>query len=278
MIARLFVLACLAPALSLGQQKVAIPTANLSSSPAPLVAYLFQPRGPGPHPAVVMMHGCGGAYARSGKLNARHQMWGEYLVAQGYAALMVDSFTSRDVKELCTLKFQSRTLKQSDRVGDAHAALAYLRSRSDVDAAHVALLGWSHGGSTVLNAMAHAPSNGPGFIAAIAFYPGCSAFAKAPGQFHPYAPLLVLIGEADDWTPAKPCRELTDIVRKRSEPMELVEYPGAYHDFDNPGLKTKRVRKEVPNGVHPGEGVTIAPDPQAREDAKRRVAEFLKLK
>jgi dienelactone hydrolase len=275
---RFLLLALLSPALAFAQEKVAIPTAGLSSSPAPLVAYVFEPRGAGPHAAVVMMHGCGGAYTRNGSLNARHRMWGEHLAAQGYIALMVDSFTSRDVKELCTQKYQSRTLKQSDRVGDAYAALAYLRARPDVDAAHVALLGWSHGGGTVLNAMAKVPASGPGFSAAIAFYPGCSAFAKAPDKFHPYAPLLVLMGEADDWTPSKPCRELTDIVRKRPEPMELVLYPGAYHDFDNPDLKTKRVRKEVPNGVHPGQGVTVAPDPEAREDAKKRVSEFLRLR
>ncbi len=275
MLVRALLIAFLIPASSLAQERLEIPAAGLSSSPAPLIGHLFAPRESGPRPAVVMMHGCGGAYARDGRLNARHQMWGEYLASKGYVALMVDSFTTRGVKELCTQKTESRTIKQADRVGDAHAALAYLRSRADVDPAKVSLLGWSNGGSTVLNAIAHAPANGPDFARAIAFYPGCTAFAKSPGDFHPYAPLLVLIGEADDWTPAKPCRELADIVRKRSEPMELVVYPGVYHDFDNPGI-TERVRTEVPNGVNPGSGVTVAPDAGAREDAKGRVVEFLK--
>ena len=75
--------------------QVAIPTADVSSSPAPLVAYLFEPVTPGPHPAVVMLHGCGGAYARDGVLNARHRMWGELLAANGYVALLLDSFSSR---------------------------------------------------------------------------------------------------------------------------------------------------------------------------------------
>jgi dienelactone hydrolase len=57
--------------------------------------------------------------------------------------------------------------------------------------------------------------------------------------------------------------------------MRIVLYPDSYHDFDNPALKTKRVRKDVPNGVHPGEGVTVAPNAQAREDAKLRVLAFL---
>ena len=277
MVARFLFLACLIPALCLAQQKLEIPTAGISSSPEPLVGHLFEPRESGKRGAVVMVHGCGGAYGRNGRLNPRHQMWGEYLAAQGYIALMVDSFTSRGIKEVCTQKTSTRTIRPRDRVGDAYAALAYLRSRPDVDAANVSLLGWSHGGSTVLNAMARAPSSSPGFTRAIAFYPGCTPFARAPGDFHPYAPLLVLMGEADDWTPAAPCRELADIVGKRPEPMELVLYPGAYHDFDAPDLTGLRVRHDVPNGVHPGSGVTIAPDPQAREDAKRRVIEFLAI-
>jgi len=258
------------------QEKVSIPTAGLSSSPEPLVAYVFEPSGAGLHPGVVMMHGCSGAYARDGRLNARHRMWGEYLAAHGYVALMVDSFTSRGVKELCTQKLSARTLRPAHRAGDTYAALAYLRSRKDIEPDHVALLGWSHGGSTVLESMARAPSSGSGFAKAIAFYPGCTPFARAPDRFHPYAPLLVLMGESDDWTPIKPCRELTRIVKERGEAMELVAYPGAYHDFDNPGITKARVRTEVPNGVHPGRGVTVAPDPKAREDAKRRALEFLK--
>jgi len=256
--------------------QVAIPTAGVSSSPAPLVAYVFEPAAPGPHPAVVMLHGCGGAYARDGALNARHRMWGELLAANGYVALMLDSFSSRGVKELCTQKFAERSLKEADRVGDAYAALAFLRGRSDVDAKRVAVLGWSHGGGSVLATITRPPAEGTGFARAVAFYPGCTARAKRPADFSPYAPLLLLIGEADDWTPAAPCEALAHAVRARGGPMEIVTYPGTYHDFDNPGLTRKHVRTEVPNGVRPGEGVTTAPNAEARDDAKRRVLGFLR--
>src|SRR5208283_4249987 len=80
-------------------EQFAVPTANLSSSPAPLKGFLFKPEGEGRHPAVVMMHGCGGAYASNGKLGARHRMWGKYLAAHGYVALMLDSFGPRGIRE-----------------------------------------------------------------------------------------------------------------------------------------------------------------------------------
>jgi dienelactone hydrolase len=87
--------------------------------------------------------------------------------------------------------------------------------------------------------------------------------------------LLVLIGEADDWTPAAPCKALAASVAARGEPMQIVTYPDTYHDFDNPALKAKHLREDVPNGVSPGAGVTTAPNPEAREDAKRRAVLFL---
>lgn len=256
---------------------VQVPTAGISSAPAPLSAFVFSPStgaGTGKHPAVVMVHGCGGAYGRDGQLNPRHTMWGEYLAAQGYVALMLDSFGARGLKEICTTKFSERTLKESDRVGDAYAALAYLRQRPDVDGQHIAMLGWSHGAGVTLEAITH-PSANAGFSAAVAFYPGCTSRNKRSEHFHPYAPLLLLIGEADDWTPAEPCKALAATVAARGEAMQIVTYPDTYHDFDNPALTAKRLRKDVPNGVNPGAGVTTAPNPQAREDAKQRVVHFL---
>lgn len=269
----LFGLVAVAGASSV-QERVAIPAEGASSSPAPLVGWLNKPAGSGPFQAIVLMHGCGGAYGRDGGLGPRHKMWSEFLAASGYMALMLDSFTSRGIKELCTVKFSDRTIREADRIGDAHAALAFLRGRSDV-LGGVAILGWSHGGGTVLSTITSSKRPVPGFNAAIAFYPGCTARSKAPEKFRPYAPLLLLIGESDDWTPAAPCKSLAAAVAARGEPMRIVTYPDSYHDFDNPGITTTRVRTEVPNGVNPGKGVTVGPNPIAREDSKKEVLRFL---
>jgi dienelactone hydrolase len=271
-----WLLAFCIPTAHAASEQISIPTANISSSPEPLVAYLFKPAGAGPHPAVVMLHGCGGAYDNKGVLGSRHRMWGEYFASQGYEALMLDSFSSRDLKEICTVKFSERSIKESDRVGDAYAALAWLRQQNDVDANRIAVLGWSHGAGVTLDVITRKPKavSAEGFKAAVAFYPGCTTRQDHPEKFHPYAPLLVLMGESDDWTPAAPCKALTAAVAARGEPMSIVTYPDTYHDFDNPGITSKHVRKEVPNGVNPGQGVTTAPNPEAREDAKKRVVTF----
>lgn len=256
-------------------EPVSVPPAGLSSSPAPLAALLFRPDTPGPHPGVVMVHGCGGAYAKDGALNARHQMWGEYFASQGYVALMLDSFSSRGLKQICTQQYKERTIKEADRVGDTYAALVWLRQQTGVDALRIALLGWSHGGGVTLDAIRRKPASlTDGFRAAVSFYPGCTTRNKKAASFMPYAPLAILIGEADDWTPAAPCVALTETARTHGAAMQIVTYPGAYHDFDNPGLSKLRLRADVPNGVNPGQGVHTGPDPDARKDAKRRVIAF----
>ena len=84
---------------------------------------------------------------------------------------------------------------------------------------------------------------------AIAFYPGCETELKR--GYEAVAPLLMLVGQADDWTAAAPCRALA---REAGGPMppEIEGYAGAYHGFDSDA--PVRVRKDVPSGVNPGPG------------------------
>ena len=61
-------------------------------APTMLTGRLLRPSGAGPHPAVVMLHGCGGLYARNGRVSPRNVWWATHLQRQGYEVLMVDSF------------------------------------------------------------------------------------------------------------------------------------------------------------------------------------------
>ena len=146
-----------------------------------------------------------------------------------------------------------------------------------------ALLGWSHGGSTALATLdasqvevarfREAP-DAPFFRAGIAFYPGCTA-AASNARWRPAVPMEILIGAADDWTPAKPCIDLAERAREREWPLQTIVYPGAHHGFDAPSGRVRH-RADVPNGVVPGAGVHVGPDPAARADANVRVESFLR--
>jgi dienelactone hydrolase len=149
----------------------------------------------------------------------------------------------------------------------------------------IALLGWSHGGSTLLatfNARQRAVAawkdrNGapPYFRAGVAFYPGCIESLRARDGYASAAPLALFVGGADDWTAPQPCVDLAGRLAAAGAPVAITVYPGVYHGFDGPAAQG-RLRLDVPNGVNPGQGVTVAPDPAAREDAYARLKAFLR--
>lgn len=232
-------------------------------------------------PAVVALHGCGGLYGRDKDLNSRHRAMAELLQQESYHVLFPDSLKPRGKESLCSEKIGTREFTSANRRLDVLGALTWMVRRPEVDAGRIALLGWSHGGTTVLSAnnrqLSEVAAHAVTPRAAIAFYPGCTAYLNARGGYRPNTPLLLMIGEKDDWTPPKPCIALHEKVRKQypDDIFELRVYPDSYHDFDAPNAPL-RVRKDVPNGVHPGQGVTTGSNPAVRKQAYAEMLEFLR--
>jgi dienelactone hydrolase len=238
-----------------------------------LSALQYRPRGDGPFPAIVLLHGCSGMYTASGDVTPSHRRWAELLADDGYVALLVDSFNPRGHRSICVQ--QKRTILESrERVEDAYAAARWLTAQPYVAAGRIGLLGWSNGGTGTLYSMRSASRMEPAFRGAVAFYPGCRTLSRSAPAYRPYAPLLILIGEADDWTLAEPCKELSSITGNEGAVVNIVTYPGAHHSFDRVGLPV-RYRPNVRNLNKPDRlGATVGEHPQAREDAVRRTREF----
>jgi dienelactone hydrolase len=241
-----------------------------------IVAYLFKPATPGPHGAVVMLHGRAGPYSanvnkdcalvtretpsicNAGSLSKRHMMWGEYWSARGYLALLPDSFGPRG-KAHGFGRFSHDNPDRDDvneltvRPLDAEGALAFLRTRSDVTASRIFLQGWSNGGSTALNTMIRQGAR-PGFRAALAFYPGCGREALLKPVVATTAPIAMYLGSDDEEVSPTICQHVAERSREAGTPIDVTLYPGATHDFDDPGEK----RQSVPGNV------------AAKEDAMQR--------
>lgn len=238
-------------------------------------ALVFQPSS-APQGTVIALHGCGGLYAtggsRAGSLSARHQAMADRLVNAGYAVVFPDSLTPRGVPELCTQKTRDRRITQRERRGDALATLDWVTQQPWAKVDKVALLGWSHGGSAVLAATdandAAVERNPLRFNVAIAFYPGCAAALKS--NYQPLAPLHLLVGANDDWTPPGPC-----VTLGQKTGSQVTVFPDSYHGFDNP-TGTVVLRRDVPNGVNPGQGVHVGANPAAREAANAQVLRALR--
>ena len=193
----------------------------------PIWGHIGKPKGDGPFPAIVLMHGCGGVHGN-------HEYWANELTKQGYVALVIDSFGPRSVFSICSKP--SRKVKPRYRALDAYGALEYFRTLAYVDMEKTAVIGWSHGGMSALAAVASPgfPSRfKAGFKTAIAFYPYCIPDRKYD------LPVLIMIGDADDWTPANLCEKLAAANKRKdgSNTIEFISYPNAYHAFDDVALE-----------------------------------------
>lgn len=242
-----------------------------------------------PVPLVIAAHGCGGMYSdradRRDQLTERSIAWTDLLLADGYAVLWPDSFNARGRRSVCLVKRGEPSIAPVTRRLDILGALAYAQALPGIDRKRIALLGWSHGGSTTLASVngkdpriakffAAADAPAP-FAGAVAFYPGCVVSLRKEGEWLPSVPLRIDTGELDDWTPSSKCVELGNEARARGADMKVTVYPGAYHGFDAPRGKVT-VWKEVTTGAHPDKGVTLGPDPAAREAATQAIRAFLK--
>jgi len=238
---------------------------------------MSSPATPARRPAIVLMHGCAGMGDARGALAPRHRDWAERFARWGFVTLVPDSFSPRGIRSLCELK--DRPIQPwNERTVDAYAALDYLVSRNDVDPSAVLVLGWSHGGSTVMSVVRRDPpgrhASGPHFRAAVAFYPGCSSPLHQK-SYQPSMPLLILHGEADDWAPAAPCVELGHKLEASGLPVQTITYPNAQHGFDAPSGQV-HLLPNVWNPRAPGErGAHVGPNPEARSAAIGEVKRFV---
>ncbi len=182
---------------------------------------LTKPSGDGPFPAIVLLHGSSGPTTNRG-----YSDWIGRLRRWGFVSLLVDSFGPRGKSSICG-PGRGHIISPWRRAKDAHGAKLYLAGLPFVDPNRIAVMGWSHGGMTTLEAVQiNEPSSSP-FQAAIAYYPRCNPL------YIVNTPLLVLIGEKDDWTPANLC-ELYIIPEEGKPEIILKVYPDAYHGFDSP--------------------------------------------
>jgi dienelactone hydrolase len=239
-------------------ERVTFPSADGATM---LVGYVFTPQGPhaARMPAVVMMHGRAGAYSSAAEgdygaatLSRRHQQWGHLWAEQGYLAVLVDGFGPRGYPQgFPRFSYDTRPEALNEvtvRPLDAYGALAWLRTRNDVIADRIALQGWSNGGSAALATMASAGAPGmapltpvTGFRGALVFYPACGLKGQFDDGLVPYAPVRVLQGSADEEVSPRRCGELIDRSRARGGDIQIMFYPGATHDFDDPGTERSGV-------------------------------------
>jgi dienelactone hydrolase len=228
-----------------------------TTEPKQLTGHLVRPRGAGPFPAAVLLHNCAGILMESD--------WARWLAAEGYVALIVDSFNGRGTTNVCSPG--SPGPSTSLMAMDALAALDHLQTLDFVKHDRIAVIGWSYGGTATLAVTAYQEDRLLGqrtaarrFRAAVVFYPWCGALSRVT------MPTLLLLGEVDEELPPAACVVRGEDLRRTGAPIDWLVFPGAHHNFDNAALGTQ---------AHKYRGFTVKYDADATSKAQKRIREFL---
>jgi dienelactone hydrolase len=182
----------------------------------------------------VLLHGCSG-------VRPHVERWAALFRREGYASFVLDRFSGRAVREVCS-RDGFLSLLPSVRVHDAVAALA-LRNR------------FRDQGSKEVKAF-------------VSFYPWCDE-----ADFSGALPLLLLLGEKDHWTEGIMCSNIAKNAREYSSAnVEEVLYKDAAHAFDSEGAGAGIY---LPQSRTDGRVAFIAYNEAAHRDSIKRVLDFL---
>lgn len=183
-------------------------------------------------PAVIIAHTCGG-------VSQAEFNYAKFFNSQGVAAFVLDSFTPRGMTQICT---SSSSFNTSAAVADALFALKLLATHPNIDANKIGIFGRSYGGWSVYGSAMEEIRRGVidsslKFAAHVAMYPsGCNIRVWSANVTR--SPMLILLGAADDWTPAAACMDYNIQLRALGLPVRTIVYANAQHAFDNSSLST----------------------------------------
>ena len=192
-------------------------------------------------PAVVLLHGSGGVQ------DARELTYGRQLAAMGIGAAVVDVFAAR--RHLAT-SFVDRIVEITETmaIADAYAALAWLKSKPEIDGDHVAIWGFSYGAmasifaanAQIADRLADRFALGPTrFAGHVAFYGPC--ITRFDNDETTGAPVLMAWGDRDELMNPTRCQEQVDELRAGGSVVKTVVYPGAFHQWDGSWAGPRRI-------------------------------------
>lgn len=195
--------------------------------PVRVTASVRWPDGSAIVPAMVIHHGSSGINERRGGRYARE------LVAMGVAAVQIDSFGPRGVRQTVT---DQMAVDGAAFNLDAIAALKALAAHPRIDRKRIGIMGFSKGGVSALM-VSHERllrdkglPDGLRYALHIPIYPTCYVQYHQPRTTG--APIYLLLGGADTYAGVEPCTTYGETLRQAGARIEVKVYPDAPHGFD----------------------------------------------
>ena len=193
-------------------------------------------------PAVIAVPGCLGT-------QPFHITWAEFLQQNGFVVLLIESFAARGLTTVAAMEgsCEGEHTWGFERAGDVLVSLEHLRSHPQVDGERLHLIGWSHGGWAVMDAVAvghvnipppmltELPENALGGVQSVAaLYPYCEfgSYTRSFGWADDIQGVLFLAANDQNIDP-QPCQKLVADETLLGRPLQQQTYT-ADHWFDNP--------------------------------------------
>lgn len=210
-----------------------------------------RPDGAGPFPVLIMLHGCGGPRPFLDEM-------AEVAVRSGAAVINVDSYAPRGISRIAAIATvcTGARLHGRERAGDLFAALEWARRQDWADRERIAAIGWSHGGWTIMDALALRPgaemaratglSDLPeepleGLSAALLVYPYTGPGTYTGRRSWRLAPRATAIVAGRDYI-VGPIRGSLERQRALGTPLDIVIFERATHAFEDRFAEDPRVR------------------------------------
>lgn len=182
--------------------------------------YLALPAGKGTHAAVIVIHEWWG-------LNAWVKAQTDSLAKHGYVALAPDLYGGKIAYDADTAHQLMSGLGDDAALSVLQASADFLRSRDDVRAHAVGVIGWCMGGKYSIRLAA----TDPGIRACVMYYGAPLVDSTAIRAIQ--APVLGHFGGNDKGPSPDQVKEFEKALRKAGKQADFKTYPGAGHAFAN---------------------------------------------
>jgi len=185
-----------------------------------VAGYLALPKGAGTHAGIVVIQEWWG-------LNDWVKQQTDSLAQHGYVAFAPDLYKGKVAYDESTAHQLMSGMDETESMKTLRAAADFLRSRQDVRANGIGVIGWCLGGRYALREAAA----DPGIRACVAYYGAPITDTAAIEAMQ--AAVLGNYGGADEGIPAAAVREFEASLRKMGKKADFKIYPGAPHAFAN---------------------------------------------
>ena len=204
-------------------------TVQLNTPDGKMDSYVAQPKDAGTYPGIVVIQEAFGVNSHIKKVTER-------IAAEGYVAIAPDIF-HRESERLIPYSDMAKAIATMQRVVDSKAmedvaaAIAHLKSQSNVKASSIGVIGFCMGGRLTYLAAAHHAND---IKAAVPYYPGGLAMGNPSplsrtGEIK--CPMYLFFGVKDQLIPMDQVGQINTELTSKKVAFQMKTYPEAGHGF-----------------------------------------------